>query len=171
MGPSFNFLLLCLSSALTLLKTCFPLNYRKLQKRKATDSGDHQLQDVPTKSPYFSNSTSLSPGLSLMKAKVDIHGKMALKSSKFTSTFFSQPCIDLAKILLGQVLVRVIDGKRIAGTIVETEAYVGKEDTACHTFNGRKTKSNGSMFLSPGHAYVYMTYGMYHCINITSDGE
>lgn len=91
-------------------------------------------------------------------------------SSRLGPAFFKRPCIQLARDLLGKVLVRIIDGDRLAGKIVETEAYVGAEDTACHTYQGKKRASNKSMFLSPGHAYVYMTYGMYHCLNITSEG-
>jgi DNA-3-methyladenine glycosylase len=72
----------------------------------------------------------------------------------------------LARRLLGQRLVRVHSGRRLAGTIVETEAYLGAEDAAAHTFNGRRTTRNASMYLPGGHAYVYFIYGIHHCLNI-----
>ena len=73
--------------------------------------------------------------------------------------------ITVARRLLGQRLVRVLDGRRLAGTIVEVEAYLGAADKAAHTFGGRRTRRNQSMYLGGGHAYVYFTYGMHHCLN------
>lgn len=72
----------------------------------------------------------------------------------------------VARKLLGQRLVRIVDGKRLAGTIIEVEAYLGAEDEACHTFGGSRTKRNQSMYLQAGHAYVYFTYGMHYCMNV-----
>jgi len=72
----------------------------------------------------------------------------------------------LARRLLGQRLVRVIRGVRLAGLIVETEAYLGSPDRAAHTHGGRRTPRNESMYLEGGHAYVYFTYGMHHCVNV-----
>jgi DNA-3-methyladenine glycosylase len=74
--------------------------------------------------------------------------------------------VTVARDLLGQRLVRLLDGERLAGIIVETEAYLGVSDRAAHTFNGRRTARNESMFLGAGHAYVYFTYGMHHCMNV-----
>jgi DNA-3-methyladenine glycosylase len=74
--------------------------------------------------------------------------------------------VTVARRLLGQRLVRVLDGQRLAGIIVETEAYLGDEDRAAHTFGGRRTARNESMYLPGGHAYVYFTYGMHHCLNV-----
>lgn len=85
--------------------------------------------------------------------------------------FYDVPCEDLAKSLLGKVLVRRLDnGTVVKGRIVETESYPGAEDVASHSFNGRVTTRNEPMFMKPGTAYVYMTYGMYHCFNISSKG-
>jgi DNA-3-methyladenine glycosylase len=74
--------------------------------------------------------------------------------------------VTTALSLLGQRLVRVVDGVRLAGTIVEVEAYLGAADRAAHTFGGRRTPRNESMYLPGGHAYVYFTYGMHHCLNV-----
>ena len=74
--------------------------------------------------------------------------------------------VTVARRLLGQRLVRVIKGKRLAGTIVEVEAYLGAEDPAAHTFGGRRTLRNESMYLPGGHAYVYFTYGAHFCLNV-----
>ena len=74
--------------------------------------------------------------------------------------------VSVAKRLLGQRLVREIDGARLAGTIVETEAYLGATDRAAHTFNGRRTPRNESMYLPGGHAYVYFVYGLHYCLNM-----
>jgi DNA-3-methyladenine glycosylase len=74
--------------------------------------------------------------------------------------------VTMARRLIGQRLVRVIDGNRLAGTIVEVEAYLGGEDRAAHSFGGRRTGRNESMYLPGGHAYVYMIYGIHHCLNV-----
>lgn len=79
---------------------------------------------------------------------------------------FSSDPITTAKQLLGQRLVRMIDGTRLAGTIIEVEAYLGAKDRAAHTFGGRRTARNASMYLPGGHAYVYFVYGMHHCLNV-----
>jgi DNA-3-methyladenine glycosylase len=79
---------------------------------------------------------------------------------------FHRGPVDTARALLGQRLVRVLDGVRLAGLIVEVEAYLGAADRAAHTFGGRRTPRNESMYLPGGHAYVYFTYGMHHCLNV-----
>jgi DNA-3-methyladenine glycosylase len=80
--------------------------------------------------------------------------------------FFNQPTIDLAKALLGKYLCL---GK-LKGMIVETEAYLYKDDPGCHASRG-KTVRNAPMFGPAGNTYVYLIYGMYHCINIVSGKE
>ena len=84
---------------------------------------------------------------------------------------FARPPIAMARALLGQVLVRTIDGHRLAGRIVEVEAYLGVRDKAAHSFGGRRTPRNESMYREPGTAYVYFTYGMHHCFNIVCGRE
>ena len=83
-------------------------------------------------------------------------------------TNFATDPVTLARRLLGQRLVRVLDGNRLAGTIVEVEAYLGANDACAHTFGGRRSPRNESMYLSAGHLYVYFTYGMHHCMNIVA---
>jgi len=72
----------------------------------------------------------------------------------------------VATRLLGQRLVRVLGGRRLAGFIVEVEAYLGAADRAAHTYGGRRSARNEAMYLPGGHAYVYFTYGMHYCLNV-----
>jgi DNA-3-methyladenine glycosylase len=75
--------------------------------------------------------------------------------------------VELAHYLVGKVLVHDLHGRRTSGRIVETEAYpVG--DAAGHAFRG-KTSRNASLYLARGHAYVYFVYGMYYCLNVSSE--
>ncbi|KAL6102607.1 mpg [Pungitius sinensis] len=86
--------------------------------------------------------------------------------------FFNQPCISLAKALLGKELVRrCADGTELRGRIVETEAYLGGEDKASHSAGGKRTQRNAAMFMEPGTIYVYPIYGIYLCMNVSSEGE
>ena len=81
--------------------------------------------------------------------------------------FFTRQAQELAPALIGCKLVRTLpDGTVLAGIIVETEAYLGAKDRCAHTFGGRRTPRNESMYRGGGHAYVYFTYGMHHCVNI-----
>lgn len=90
---------------------------------------------------------------------------------RLSEQFYDRPCEDVAKSLLGKVLARRLDDDTvIRGRIVETECYPGGEDVASHSFRGKVTARNEPMFMKPGTAYVYMTYGMYHCFNISSKG-
>ncbi|HZW09391.1 MAG TPA: DNA-3-methyladenine glycosylase [Phycisphaerales bacterium] len=83
--------------------------------------------------------------------------------------FFAADPEILARKLLGCTLVRILaDGTRLGGVIVETEAYLGAIDRAAHTFGGRRTARNESMWGHPGIAYVYFTYGMHWCMNISA---
>lgn len=86
--------------------------------------------------------------------------------------FFRRDTVALARLLLGQRLVRQLpDGTRLAGIISETEAYLGPEDKAAHTFGGRHTPRNHAMWLDAGTTYVYFTYGMHHCMNVVAERE
>jgi DNA-3-methyladenine glycosylase len=85
--------------------------------------------------------------------------------------YFARPTLEVARDLLGKYLLRHgADGTRRAGRIVEVEAYVGPEDLACHASKGR-TKRTEVMFGPAGVAYVYLIYGMYHCLNVVTEKE
>lgn len=72
--------------------------------------------------------------------------------------------VSIARRILGSLIIRSINGKEVICRIVETEAY-DQNDQASHSYHG-KTKRNEVMFGSPGHAYIYFTYGMHYCLNI-----
>jgi DNA-3-methyladenine glycosylase len=78
--------------------------------------------------------------------------------------FYNRPAVEVARDLLGMRLVRILDGIRISGTIIETEAYAGEYDLACHARAGL-TKRTAVMYGPPGRAYVYFTYGMHWLLN------
>ena len=84
--------------------------------------------------------------------------------------YFARPTVQVARSLIGKYLVRVIDGRILAGKIVEVEAYVGSQDRACHASKGR-TQRTDVMFGPGGVAYVYLIYGMYHCLNVVTERE
>ncbi len=94
----------------------------------------------------------------------------ALSRKPLPRSFFRRDPETLARSLLGQRLVRVLDdGTRLAGRIVEVEAYLGIPDLAAHTARGRRTPRNASMWKDGGHAYVYFTYGMHWCMNVVAE--
>jgi DNA-3-methyladenine glycosylase len=89
-------------------------------------------------------------------------------SSKLSRSFYSRPALEVASDLVGKVLVRRLDRKTLSGKIVETEAYAGPHDLACHASKGH-TQRTSVMFGPPGHAYVYMIYGVYFCLNVVTE--
>lgn len=88
-----------------------------------------------------------------------------------TTTFYARDTRLVARELLGQRLVchDAASGARLAGIIVETEAYC-PNDSASHAFRG-KTARNSAMFMAAGHVYVYFIYGMHFCLNVVTDAE
>ncbi|MGL5677546.1 MAG: DNA-3-methyladenine glycosylase [Cellulosilyticaceae bacterium] len=80
--------------------------------------------------------------------------------------FYLRDGLEVAKDLLGKVMVREVDGLVGAFKIVETEAYLGPEDKGAHTYGGKVTPRTAPLFESGGMTYVYLIYGMYHCLNI-----
>ena len=84
--------------------------------------------------------------------------------------FYARDTITVARELLGKLLVRVYQGVAQIGRIVEVEAYIGPLDLASHSSRGL-TARNRAMFGPPGHAYVYLIYGMHHCMNVVTEAE
>lgn len=87
---------------------------------------------------------------------------------KLGRDFFARDTHTVARSLLGKLLVRRWHGKVLTRRICEVESYVGENDKACHAAKG-KTKRNEVMFGEAGHAYIYLIYGMYHCLNVVTD--
>ena len=90
--------------------------------------------------------------------------------TKLPHSFFNRPAVDVARDLIGKILVRRIRGKEYRARIVETEAYVGEHDLACHAAKGRTDRTD-VMFGPAGRAYVYFIYGMYDMLNIVTSPE
>jgi len=88
--------------------------------------------------------------------------------NKLRRNFFNHPTLKVAREVLGKYLVVNMNGKKLSGKIVESEAYVGSNDPASHAYRGM-TQRNKIMFGKPGYAYVYFTYGMYHCLNFVTE--
>lgn len=84
--------------------------------------------------------------------------------------FYDRPALQVARDLLGMRLVRLDNGSRISGTILETEAYSGEEDLGCHCKAGRTPRTE-VMYGPAGHAYVYFTYGMHWMFNIVVERQ
>lgn len=93
-----------------------------------------------------------------------------MQKIKLRRRFFAQPTLQVARKLLGKYLVLKQNGTLLSGKIVETEAYVGKDDPASHAF-GRITPRNQIMYGPPGYAYIYFIYGNYFCLNFVTGKE
>lgn len=89
---------------------------------------------------------------------------------KLQRSFYNRDTTTVAQELLGKYLVHVSNGIERIGRIVETEAYLGSHDLAAHSARG-KTERTKVMFGPPGHAYVYLIYGMYYCMNVVTEEE
>ena len=116
-------------------------------------------RERPLTSPYF------SPDVGRSSNSFQPESRLALSD-------YSLPCQQLAKSLLGKVLCRQLAGagETLRALVVEVESYPGTSDGASHSYRGQ-TERNRAMFMRPGTAYVYTIYGVYHCFNVSSQGE
>jgi DNA-3-methyladenine glycosylase len=89
---------------------------------------------------------------------------------KLPRTFYDRPTLDVARDLLGLVLVHDRRGVRTSGVVVEVEAYIGESDPACHAAPG-PTKRNAPLYGIPGHAYVYLNYGIHCLVNVVTEAH
>ncbi|ELK10892.1 DNA-3-methyladenine glycosylase isoform X2 [Pteropus alecto] len=146
---------------------------RKVLQKKQQPLEAERYQRLPDgahtpspKEPHLGPPKTLVPQLSIYFSSAKSH------PARLGSDFFDQPAVSLAQAFLGQVLVRRLDdGTELRGRIVETEAYLGPEDEAAHSRGGRQTPRNRGMFMKPGTLYVYFIYGMYFCMNVSSQGD
>lgn len=93
-----------------------------------------------------------------------------MSQTKLLRTFYDRDTIVVAKELLGKYIVHVSENIERIGKIVEVEAYLGPHDLAAHSAKGLTNRTK-VMFGPPGHAYVYLIYGMYHCVNVVTEKE
>ncbi len=85
--------------------------------------------------------------------------------------FLRTDVVEIARDLLGKVLITNFDGQRTAGIITETEAYRAPDDRASHAFGNRRTARTETMFQEGGHAYIYLCYGIHHLFNVVTAPE
>lgn len=90
---------------------------------------------------------------------------------KLSREFYNRDSLIVAKELLGKVLVHEVNGRKMTARIVETEAYMGINDKAAHSYGGKRTPRVQVMYGGPGVSYVFLIYGMYHCFNIVTREE
>ena len=86
-------------------------------------------------------------------------------------TFFQTDTITLAKSLIGKWIITNINGVEVKAQICETEAYLGIEDSACHTYGGKRTLRTEPMWKDGGTIYIYLCYGLHYLLNIVSRHE
>lgn len=110
--------------------------------------------------------TGQYPGATLMRARRPQAGR--LWGPVLPRAFYDRPTLQVAADLLGKVLVHRSSSGLTAGIVVEAEAYIGDEDPACHAAPGL-TQRNAPMFGEPGHAYVYLNYGVHPLFNIVTE--
>jgi DNA-3-methyladenine glycosylase len=89
---------------------------------------------------------------------------------KLPHSFYDRPTLDVARDLIGKVLVHMRRGVRTSGIIVEVEAYIGESDPACHAAPG-PTRRNAPLYGAPGQAYVYLNYGIHSLVNVVTEAH
>lgn len=91
--------------------------------------------------------------------------------AKVDRSFFERDTLTVAKELLGLYLVREVPEGQLVCRITETEAYVGRIDKACHAYGYKRTPRTETLYGLPGTLYIYLIYGMYHCLNFVTEAE
>lgn len=90
---------------------------------------------------------------------------------KLSGLYFDNDTVVLSNALLGAYIIRNINGERLVAKIVETEAYCGIDDKGSHVYGDTRTNRTEVMYGPPGHAYIYLIYGMYNCLNLVTRPE
>ena len=93
-----------------------------------------------------------------------------IRQRKLPRSFYARPTLDVARDLIGKVLVHRRRNAVTSGVIVEVEAYIGESDPACHAAPG-PTRRNQPLYGPPGHAYVYLNYGIHCLMNVVTESE
>ena len=88
---------------------------------------------------------------------------------KCTLSFYTRDTIVVARELIGKYIVHTVEGQPFVCRITETEAYTGIQDKACHAYGNRRTPRTEALYLEGGHAYVFLIYGMYDCMNVVTE--
>lgn len=91
--------------------------------------------------------------------------------NKLSTDFYARDTLTVARELLGKYLVRKTENTTLTVRITETEAYIGRIDKACHAYGYKRTPRTETLFAPPGTAYIYLIYGMYHCLNFVTEAE
>jgi DNA-3-methyladenine glycosylase len=94
-----------------------------------------------------------------------------IEFKRLNREFFGRDTKTVARELLGNYLIRITEKGNVVGEIIEVEAYLGPNDKACHSYKYRKTERTKVMYEIPGTFYVYLIYGMYHCLNVVTEPE
>lgn len=94
-----------------------------------------------------------------------------INNHKLPREFYTRNTVEVAKDVLGKVLVHRVDGAEYRGRIVEVEAYLGTSDKAAHSYRGIPTERTAPMFEAGGISYVYFVYGLHHVMNVVTEKE
>jgi len=115
-------------------------------------------------------SLTQNTGINTYVSRIPQKGDNVNLTARLPHEFYARDTLDVARDLLGKRLVRLDEGTRLAGRITEVEAYIGEDDRASHASPG-PTARNAPMYGPPGHSYVYLIYGVHHCLNVVTERE